>query len=255
MGCCSIAQSCLALCDPHRRLHTGLPSPSLSPGICSNSMSTESVMISKYFVLCHPLLLLPWIFRSIRVFSSESALCIRWLKYWSFNIIPSSEYSGLISFRIDWCDLLAVQGNLKSLLQHNRSKTSVLQCSALFMAQISHPYMTTGKIIALTIWTFVSKVMTLLFNTLCSISNTMPYIFCSSNSFLILVIEKWFNHLYSCSWSLTYKPAAKSASWTSNVSQVQQLLILNHHYSCREYHYNDILPGLDSWHQELILHK
>ena len=131
-------------------------------------MSTESVMPSNHLILCHPLLLLPSIFPSIRVFSNESALRIRWPKYWSFNfsISHSSEYLGLISFRMDWLDLLAVQGTLKSLLQHHSSKASILQCSAFFMVQLSHPYMTTGKIKALTVQTFVSKVMSLIFSTL-----------------------------------------------------------------------------------------
>ena len=115
-----------------------------------------------------PLLLLPSVFPSIRVFSSELALPIRWPKYWSFSfsISPSSEYSGLISFRIEWLNILAVQGTLNSLLQHHSSKASILRCSAFFMVPLSHPYMTTGKTIALTVWTFVSKVMSLLFNTL-----------------------------------------------------------------------------------------
>ena len=116
-------------------------------------MCIESLMPSNHLILCCPLLLLPSIFPSIRVFSNESALCIRWPKYWSFSfsICPSNEYSGLISFRMDWLDLLAVQGSLKSLLQHHRSKASILQCSAFFMVQFSHLYMTTGKTIALTI--------------------------------------------------------------------------------------------------------
>ena len=124
------------------------------------------MMPSNHLILCHPLLLLPSIFPSIRVFSNESVLHIRWPKYWSFsfNISPSIEYSGLISFRIDWFDLLAVQRTLKSLLQHHSSKASILRCSAFVMAQLSYPYLTTGKIIALTIWTFVSKVMSLLYN-------------------------------------------------------------------------------------------
>ena len=125
-------------------------------------------MPSNHLILCHPLLLPPSIFPSIKVFSRESVLHIRWPKYWnfSFNISPSDEYSGLISFRIGWLDLLAVQGTLKSLLQHHNSKASILQCSALFMVQLSHPYMATGKTIALTRWTFVGKVMSQLFNML-----------------------------------------------------------------------------------------
>ena len=132
-------------------------------------MSIESVMPSNHLILCYPCLLLPSsIFSSIRVFSNESALCIRWPKHWSFsfNIGPSNEHSGLISFRIDWLDLLAVQGTFKSLLQHHSSKESVLQRPAFFLVQLSHPYMTTGKTIALTRWTFVGKVMSLLFNML-----------------------------------------------------------------------------------------
>ena len=133
-----------------------------------NLMSIESVMPSNRLILYHPLLLLPSIFPSIRVFSSESILHIRWSKYWSFSfsISPSNEYPGLISFRMDWLDLLEVQGTLKSLLQHHSSKASILQHSAFFIVQISHPYMTTGKTIALTRWTFVGKVMSLLFNML-----------------------------------------------------------------------------------------
>ena len=131
-------------------------------------MSIESVMPSNHLILCHPLLLLPSIFPSIRVFSNELVLRIRWPKYWSFSfsISPSNEHPGLISFRIDWFDLLAVQRTVKSLLQHCNSKASILQHSAFFMVQLSHPYMTTGKTVALTIQTFVGKVMPLLFNTL-----------------------------------------------------------------------------------------
>ena len=131
-------------------------------------MSIELVMPSNHLILCRPLLLLPSIFPSIRVFSNESALCIRWPKYWSFsfNISPTNEHPGLISFRMDWLDLLAVQGNLKSLLQHHSSKASILQCSAFFIVQLSHPYMTTRKTIALTRQTFVDKVMSLLLNML-----------------------------------------------------------------------------------------
>ena len=131
-------------------------------------MSIVSVMPSNHLILCHPLLLLPSIFPSIRVFSNESALCIRWPKYcsFSFNISPSNEHPGLISFRMDWLDLLAVQGTLKSLLQHHSSKASILRRSAFFTVQLSHPYMTTGKTIALTRWTFVGQVMSLLFTML-----------------------------------------------------------------------------------------
>ena len=123
-------------------------------------------MPSNHLILYHPLLLLLSIFPSIRVFSKESVLCIRWPKYWSFSfsISPSNEHPGLISFRMDWLDLLAVQRTLKSLLQHHSSKASILQCSAFFIIQLSHPYMITGKTIALTRWTIVSKVMSLLFN-------------------------------------------------------------------------------------------
>ena len=125
-------------------------------------------MPSNHPILCHPLLLLPSIFPRIRVFSNESALPIRWPKYWSFsfNISPSNEHPGLISFRMDWLDLLAIQGTLKSLLQHHSSKASILWCSAFFIVQLSHPHMTTGKTIALTRWTFFGKVMSLLFNVL-----------------------------------------------------------------------------------------
>ena len=131
-------------------------------------MSIESVMPSSHLILCHPLLLLPSIFPSIRVFSNESALHIRWPKYWnfSFNISLSKEHPGLISFRMYWLDLLAVQGTLKSLLQHHSSKPSILQHSAFFIVQLSHPYMTTGKTIALTRWIFVGKVISLLLNML-----------------------------------------------------------------------------------------
>ena len=133
-------------------------------------MSIESVMPSNHLILCHPLLLPPSIFASIRVFSSESGFHIRWPEYWSFSfsfsISPSNEYSGLVSFRMDWLDLLAVQGTLKSLLQHHSSKASILRCSAFFMVQLAHPYMTTGKTIALTRQTFIGKVMSLLFNML-----------------------------------------------------------------------------------------
>ena len=131
-------------------------------------MPIDSVMPSNHLILCHPLSLPPSIFPSIRVFSNESDLRLRWPKYWSFSFSfsPSNEYSGLITLSIDWFDLLAVQETLKSLLQHHSSKESILQCSAFFMVQLSHPYFTTGKTIALTIWNFVGKLMSLLFNTL-----------------------------------------------------------------------------------------
>ena len=147
---------------PHESQHSRPPCPSPTPGV----YSIESIIPSNH--LCNPLLHPPSIIPSIRVFSNESSLHIRWPKYWSFsfNISPSIIYSGLISFRMDWLDLLAVQGTLKTLLQHHSSKASILQCSALFMVQPSHPYMTTGKTIALTRQSFVGKVMSLLFNTL-----------------------------------------------------------------------------------------
>jgi len=137
---------------PHELQHTRPPCPSPTPGVHPNPMSTESMMPSNHLILHHPLLLLPSIFPSIRVFSNESALCIRWPKYWSFsfNISPSTEHPGLISFRMDWLDLLAVPGTLNSLLQHRSSKASILRCLAFFIVQLSHPCMTTGKTIALT---------------------------------------------------------------------------------------------------------
>ena len=132
-------------------------------------------MSSNHLILSHPLLLMPSIFPSISVFSNESALCIRWPKYWSFsfNISPSNEYSGLISFRMDWLYILAVQGTLKSLLQHHSSKASILRRSAFIPVQLSHPYMTTGKTIALTKWTFVGKAMSQLFNMLAKLVKTI----------------------------------------------------------------------------------
>ena len=148
--------------------HARPPCPSPTPGANSNSCPIASVMPSNHLILCRPLLLLPSVFPSIRVFSKESALCIRLSKYWSFSfsISPSNEYSGLISFRVDWLDLLAVQETLKNLLQHHISKASILWRSAFFMVQLSHPYMTTGKTIVLTRRTFVGKVLSLLFNML-----------------------------------------------------------------------------------------
>ena len=162
-----MAQSCPTVCVPW----TAARQASLSN---TNSwsflklMSIESVMPPNHLILCHPLLLLPAIFHIIRVFSNESVLHIRWPEYWSFScsISPSSEYTGLISFRMDWLDLLAVQGTLKSLLQHHSSKASILWHSAFFIVQFLHPYITTGKTIALTRWTLVGKVISLLCNML-----------------------------------------------------------------------------------------
>ena len=146
-------------------------------------------MPSYHLILCCPLLLLPSIFLSIKVFSNESVLCIRWPKYrsFSFNISPSNEYSGLISFRMGWLDPLAIQGIFKSLLQHHSSKASIVQCSAFFIVQPSHPYMSTGKTIALTRWTFVDKVMSLLFNMLSSL--VMTFLTRSKHLFI-----SWLNH-------------------------------------------------------------
>ena len=161
--CCSVPKLCLTLCNT---MDSSMPT-SLSLTLSWSLlklMSIELVMPSKHLILCWPLLLRPSIFPSIRVFSNESTLCMRWPKYWSFSFstISSKEIPGLISFRMDWLDLLAAQGTLKSLLQHHSSKASILQRSAFFTVQLSHPYMTTGKTIALTRWTLVGKVMSLL---------------------------------------------------------------------------------------------
>ena len=163
----SVAQSCLTLCDPMNRSIPGLPVHHQLPE-CIKLMSLEFVMPSSHLILCCPLLFLPPIPPSIRVFSSESTLHMQWPKNWSFSfsLSPSNEHPGLISFRMDWLDLLAVQGTLKSLLQHHSSEVSILLHSAFFTVQLSHPYMITGKTIALTRWTFVGKVMSLLFNML-----------------------------------------------------------------------------------------
>uniref|UniRef100_A0AC11D596 Uncharacterized protein n=3 Tax=Ovis aries TaxID=9940 RepID=A0AC11D596_SHEEP len=159
---CSVVSDSLR---PHGLQHTRLPYPSPTPGYLT---SIESIMPSNHLILCCPLLLLPSIFSSFRVFSNEAVLCIRWPKYWSFSfsISLSNEYLGLISSRMDWLDFLAVQGTLKSILQQHSSKASILWCSAFFIVQLSHPYMTTRKTIALTRWTFVGKVMSLLLNML-----------------------------------------------------------------------------------------
>ena len=153
-----------ALCDPMICSMPGFPVLHYLLELAQSHVHWDGDAIY-HLILCYPILFLPSVF-PIRVFSSELALLIEWPKYWSFRISPSNEYSGLISFRIDWFDLLAVQGPLKSLLQHHNSKTSILWCSAFFMAQLPHPYMTTGKIIVLTIQTFVGKVTSLLFNML-----------------------------------------------------------------------------------------
>ena len=156
-------------------------------------MSIELVMLSNQLILCHPLLILPWVFPSIRIFSNELSLCIRWPKYWSFSISPSKEYSGLISFRINWFDLLAIQGTFQSLLQQQNSKTSILQCSAFFMVQLSHPYMTNKKTTALTVWTVVSKVKSLLFNILSSLTIA----FLPRNKHLLI---SWLHPPHSLKW-------------------------------------------------------
>ena len=170
----SVPQSCLTLCDP---MHCSMPGLPVHHQLWSSPklMSIELVMPSSHLILCFPLLLLPSISSRIRVFSNESVLHIRWPKYWSFSfsIIPYNEYSGRISFRMDWLDLVAVQGTLKSLLQHHSSKASILRHSAIFTVQLSHPYMTTGKTIALTRWTFVGKVMSLLFSVLSKLVITL----------------------------------------------------------------------------------
>ena len=162
----SVAQSVLTLCDPMNHSTPGFPITNSQTLL--KLMLIESVIPSSHLTLCHPLILLPSIFPSVRVFSNESVLHIRWPKYWSliFSISPSNEYSGLISFRMDWLDLPAFQGTLKSLLQHHSTKASILWHSTFLIVQLSHPYMTIGKIIVLTRQTFVSKVMSLLFNML-----------------------------------------------------------------------------------------
>ena len=163
----SVTQSCPTLCEPMNCSTPGLPVHHQLPEFTQTHVH-RSVMPSRHLILCHPFFLLPPIPPTIRVFSSDSTLCMRGPKYWSFSfsISPSNEHPGLISFTMDWLDLLAFQGTLKSLLQHHSLKASILQCSAFFTAQLSHPYMTTGKTIALTRRTFFDKVMSLLFNML-----------------------------------------------------------------------------------------
>ena len=171
----SVNQSCPVLCDPMNRSTPGLPVYHQLPSL-HRPMPIESVMPFSHLILCCPLLLQPPIPPSIRVFSNDSTLSMKWPKYWSFSfsISPSNEHPGLISFRVDWLDLLAVQGTLKSLLQHHGSKASILWCSAFFTIQHSHPYRTTGKTIALTKRTFVGKVMSLLLNMVSRLVITFP---------------------------------------------------------------------------------
>ena len=166
--CCLVTKSCSIFVTPWTTAYQASLFPWANSQSLLKLMSTELVMPSNYLILCHPLLLLPSVFPRIRVFTNEAALHIRWSKYWnfSFSLSPFNEYPEFISFRIGWFDLFAVSGTLKSLPQHHTPKASFLQCSAFFMVQVSQLYMTTGKIIALTIWTFVGKVMSLLFNML-----------------------------------------------------------------------------------------
>ena len=200
----SVTQLCPTLCDPLNRSMPGLPVHHHLPELL-RLMSIKSVMPSSHLILCRPLLLLPPIPPSIRVSSNKSTLRIRWLKYWSlsFSISPSNEHPELITFRMDWLDLLAVQGTLKSLLQHHSSKASILQCSAFFTVQLSHPYMTTGKIITLTRWTFVDKVMSLLFNMLSRLVITfLPRIKCllisRLQSLSAVILEPRNNKAFHC---------------------------------------------------------
>ena len=194
----SVSQLCLTLCDPMDCSTPGLPVHHNSQSLLK-LMFIESVMPSNHLILCRPLLLLPSIFPSIRVFSNELVHCIRWPKYWSFSfsISPSNEYSGLIYFSIDWFDL-AVQGTLKNLLQYHSSKGSVLRCSAFLMVQLSHPYMTTGKTVAMTRWAFIGRVMSLLFNMLSRLviaflprSKHLLISWLQSPSAVILGTRKW----------------------------------------------------------------
>ena len=203
--CCSVAQLCLTLCDPLDCSPPGFLVPH-HPSRTPKFMSIESVMPSNHLILYYPLLFLPSIFSSIRVFS-ESAVHVRWPRNWSFSfsISPSSEYSGLISFKIDWFDLHAFQGTLKSLLQHHNSKASILWHSAFFMVQLAHPHMTTGKTIAFTRQTFVGKVMSLLFNMLSTLvitflprSNRLLISWLESPSAVIFEPKKIVCHCFHC---------------------------------------------------------
>ena len=243
---------------PHGLQHARLPCPSPIPGAYSKLMSIESVMPSNHLILCRPLQsFCLQSFPASGSFSSESVLCIRWPKCWSFSfsISPCNEYLGLISFRIEWLDLLAVQGTLKSLLQHHSSKASILQCSAFFVVQLSHPYMTTGKTIALTRWTFAGKVMSLLFNMLSRLviaflprSKRLLISWLQSPSAVIL--EPHYFHCFPIYmpwsdgtsamilvfWMLSFKPAFSLSSFTfikrlfssSSLSAILLLLLLSH---------------------------
>ena len=192
---------------PHRLQHNRPSCPSSTPAVYSNTCALSRWYHPTNLILCRPLLLPPSIFPSISVFSNESALRIRWPKYWSFSfsISPSNEYSGLTSFRMDWLDLLDVQGTLKSLLQHHSSNASILWCSAFFIVQLSHPYMTTGKPIALTRRTFVSKVMSLLLSMLSRLviaflprSKHLLILWLQSPSAVILELKKIVCHCFHC---------------------------------------------------------
>ena len=201
-----VSQSCPTLCDPMNHRTPGLPVHHQLPGFTLTHVHRVG-MPSSHLILCRPLLLLPPIPPSIRVFSSESTLHMRWPKYWSFSfsVSPSNEYPGLISFRMDWLDLLAVQGILKSRLQHHSSKASIFRCSAFFTVQLSHPYMTTGKTTALTRRTFAGKAMSLLFNMLSRLVITfLPRSKClliswlQSPSAVILEPKKIVWHCFHC---------------------------------------------------------
>ena len=226
---------------PHGLHYTRPPRASPTPKVYSNS-SIESVMPSNHLILCHPLLLQPSIFPSIGIFSNESVLHISWPKYWSFSlsISPSNEYPGLISFRMDWLDLLAVQGTLKSLLQHHSSKASILLYSAFFTVQLSHPYMTPGKTIALTMWTFAGKVMFLLFNMLSRLFITFLPI---SKCFLISWLHSCSRHVVCCSyhWFIlgnwgNQVPESRNASEPgSYISSTVSSALLCTHQTLRKY--------------------
>ena len=208
----SVAKSCPAL-QPHGLQHARPPCPSPCPGVCASSCPLTRCCHPTISSLCYPLLLLPSIFPSIRVFSNESVICIRWPKYWSFSfsISPFNEYSEFISFSIDWFDVLPFQGTLKSLLQHHSSKAPILQCSAFFMVQLSHWNISTGKTIALTIQMFVSKVMSLLFNTQTSLLCSSRFVIAflgRSNCLLTNVYHTQAECWRGLAWHFSDKPHA-----------------------------------------------